>query len=97
MPFVFVKILIILKINKEVSIQNLIKKHSFIPLLIFLHPSNNKIKIIYEVGSKIILKNMQSSVFFYHFFLCSSMDTPPGPNETTIRSPPITESVCKSE
>lgn len=30
---------------------------------------------------------------FYHFFLCSSIDTPPGPSETIIRSPPITDKV----
>lgn len=31
----------------------------------------------------------------YHFFLCSSIETPPGPRRTIISSPPITESVCK--
>lgn len=29
----------------------------------------------------------------YHFFLCSSIDTPPGPKETIINKPPITERV----
>lgn len=33
--------------------------------------------------------------FFYHFFLCSSMETPPGPRDTTISSPPITDNVWK--
>ena len=33
--------------------------------------------------------------FFHHFFLCSSMETPPGPRDTTINRPPITERVCK--
>lgn len=32
---------------------------------------------------------------FHHFFLCSSIDTPPGPSDTIIRRPPITESVYK--
>ena len=31
----------------------------------------------------------------YHFFLCSSIDTPPGPRETTIKRPPITDRVWK--
>jgi len=31
----------------------------------------------------------------YHFFLCSSIETPPGPSDTIIKRPPITESVCK--
>ena len=31
----------------------------------------------------------------YHFFLDSSIDTPPGPRDTTIKSPPMTESVWK--
>jgi len=34
-------------------------------------------------------------VAIYHFFLCSSMETPPGPKDTTIRRPPITDSVWK--
>jgi len=32
---------------------------------------------------------------FHHFFLDSSMETPPGPSETTINRPPITDSVWK--
>ena len=31
--------------------------------------------------------------FVYHFFFCSSIDTPPGPRDTTISRPPMTESV----
>lgn len=31
---------------------------------------------------------------FYHSFLCSSIDTPPGPRDTIIRRPPITDNVC---
>lgn len=33
----------------------------------------------------------------YHFFLCSSIDTPPGPSDTIINKPPMTESVCKNK
>jgi hypothetical protein len=29
----------------------------------------------------------------HHFFFCSSMETPPGPRDTTISRPPITERV----
>lgn len=38
---------------------------------------------------------LQKPLFFYHFFLCSSIDTPPGPRDTTISSPPITDNVWK--
>jgi hypothetical protein len=30
-----------------------------------------------------------------YFFLCSSIDTPPGPRLTIINSPPMTDSVWK--
>lgn len=33
----------------------------------------------------------------YHFFLCSSIDTPPGPSDTIMRRPPITERVCNNK
>lgn len=33
----------------------------------------------------------------YHFFLCSSIDTPPGPSDTIISKPPMTESVYKNK
>ena len=33
---------------------------------------------------------------YYHFFLCSSIETPPGPSETTINNPPITERVYQN-
>ena len=33
--------------------------------------------------------------FLYHLFLCSSRDTPPGPWETTMSKPPMTDVVWK--
>lgn len=38
---------------------------------------------------------MDRSLRLYHFFLCSSIETPPGPRETIMSSPPITDNVWK--
>lgn len=38
--------------------------------------------------------NCLNSIFFYHIFLCSSIETPPGPSDTIISNPPTTDKVC---
>lgn len=39
---------------------------------------------------------MESTLGFdYYFFLCSSIETPPGPKLTIISNPPITDKVWK--
>lgn len=72
--------------KKYLNKKNLFKSKSFPSLFFSFYPFDDKQKIS-------TMRRTRPAV--YHFFLCSSIETPPGPSETIISSPPMTDSVWK--
>lgn len=85
--------------QKNVSLALLLALSVFhhAPISLSFTRMTERISKIFHARLVVVVGNerMDRSLRFYHFFLCSSIETPPGPRDTIISNPPITDNVWK--